>query len=149
MSKLRPVVAFVLSLLCVVPAIADESKEHALRAVAAWSAFECSSLASIGKNSPEQERLFLFGLDQGRKFIAAHSAGKIKQEDLSNTAPWGFLILLQGPSADFMLGRIFESAQEDALDDIFKTGENLNSDEVQATLAQTKFRRMNCQLIGK
>lgn len=129
--------------------VADESKDYAIKALATWSAFECASIASMSKDAKEQERLFLFGYEQGRQFITALQAGKIKREHLSNQAPWGLLLLLEGPTPDFMLGRIFESAQDNALNDIFKTGEHFNSDEEQLTLAKTKFRQLNCQLIGK
>jgi hypothetical protein len=65
---------------------------------AAWSAFECSSLASKSNDAKEQERLFLFGYDQGKQFIAAVQAGKVKQEHLSAEAPLIMLLLLQGPT---------------------------------------------------
>ncbi len=149
MQQLKLFGALMLSMVCVATAQADESKEHALRAAVAWSAFECSSLASMSKDAAEQERLFLYGLEQGRRFIAAHQAGKIKHEHLSNTVPLRFLLLLEGPSTDFMLGRIFEAIQENAVEDIFKTGDKFNSKEVQVILAQTKFGKRNCELIGK
>ncbi len=148
-NQLIRILPAIVTVCCVATAVADDSQEHALRAMKAWSAFECSALASMNKDTAEQERLFLFGLDQGRKFIAAYQARKIKQEHLSNAAPWGFLVLLQGPTPDFMLGRIFESAQENALEDIFKTGDEFNPDEVQRILARSKFSKLNCQLIGK
>ena len=131
------------------PSIAADSKGSAVMARATWSAFECASLASKSNNSKEQERLFLFGYDQGRKFIAAFQAGNIKKEHLSGEAPMMLILLREGPTADFMLGRIFEVAQESALEDVFKSGGNFNSEETQLTLAKTKFRKLNCQLIGK
>jgi hypothetical protein len=119
----------------------------AVMARAAWSAFECSSLASKTKNLQEQERLFLFGYDQGQKFIAALKAGK--REHLSTEAPAVMLLLLEGPTPDFMLGRIFEVAQRSALEEVYKTGQNFNSEEIQETIAKDKFWNLNCQLIGK
>lgn len=131
------------------PTMAEDSRTYAVMARATWSAFECSSLASKAKDPKEQERLFLFGYDQGQKFIAALRAGKIKREHLSTEAPMILLLLLEGPTPDFMLGRIFEAAQESALEDVYKSNESFNSDEVQSTLAKTKFWKLNCQLIGK
>jgi hypothetical protein len=62
----------VLALLVLVGAVrAEDSREYAIMARAAWSAFECSSLASKSNDAKEQERLFLFGYDQGKQFIAA------------------------------------------------------------------------------
>lgn len=116
---------------------------------AAWSAFECSALAEKSKNTKEQERLFKYGYAQGLKFIEAIQAEKIEREDLSKGVPLMMLLLLQGPTPDFMLGRVFEGALDSALEDVFKTGEHFNSDEMQETIAKNKFWKQNCQLIGK
>lgn len=59
------------------------------------------------------------------------------------------LLLLQGPTADFMLGRVFDHALESALDNIDKTGNNINSEEMQELIAKNEFQKRNCKLIGK
>lgn len=130
------------------PAMPEDSKDYVVMARAAWSAFECSSLASKSKNPKEQERLFLFGYDQGHRFIAALAAQKVTREDLSTEAPLSFLLLLEGPTADFMLGRIFEAAQKSALEGAHKSGKSFNSEEMQEAIAKNKFWKLNCQLIG-
>ncbi|MNB77589.1 hypothetical protein PS726_01830 [Pseudomonas fluorescens] len=127
---------------------AQDSKAYAQMATASWSAFECSSLASKAGKPKEQERLFLYGYEQGKTFISAVQAGKVEQKDLSSEAPWIMLLLLEGPSPDFMLGRIYESAQNSALKDVYKTGDQFNSDEEQIAIAANEFRKLNCQLIG-
>jgi hypothetical protein len=140
-----------LSLLLVLSSVgasAQSSEEYAQMGQATWSAFECSALAAHLKNSKEQERLFQFGLSQGKAFIEAVQSGKVKKEDLSKGVPIGLLWLLEGPSPDFMLGRIFESAMDHALDDVFKTKDRINDDAVQQLLAADKFRASNCQLVG-
>jgi len=71
------------------------------------SAFNCSAWASKTNDSKETERLFLFGYKQGQKFLGALKAEKIKQEDISQEVPIGVTMLLQGPSEEFILGRIF------------------------------------------
>lgn len=129
--------------------VAETSRDYAIMARAAWSAFECSSLASKSGDAKEQERLFLFGYDQGKKFIVAVQTNKVKEQDLSREAPLIMLLLLQGPTADFMLGRVFEAAQESALKDVYKTGEVFHDDETQKANAKNKFWKLNCQLIGK
>lgn len=131
------------------PVLAESSSEYAAMGKATWSAFECSALAEKSKNQKEQERLFKYGYAQGLKFISAIQSGKVKREDLSKGAPMMMLLLLQGPTPDFMLGRVFESALDSALGDVFKTGEQFNSDEMQETIAKNKFWKQNCQLIGK
>jgi hypothetical protein len=124
------------------------SKEYAVMGRQAWSAFECASLASVTGDVEEQERLFLFGYEQGKKFLAAAEAEKISDEDYSSEVPIGVSLLLGGPSADFMLGRIFEGAQENALDDIYTKDLN-DTNEIRKIRAENKFRDGNCQLVGK
>jgi len=104
-------------------------------------------LAEKSKNPKEQERLFKYGYAQGLKFINAIQSEKVKREDISKSVPMMILLLLQGPTPDFMLGRVFESALDSALDDVFKTAEQFNSDEMQETIAKNKFWKQNCQLI--
>ncbi len=142
-------VCFTFSLLFGKPSFAASSSEYAEMGKAAWSAFECSALASKSKNSKEQERLFKFGYAQGLKFISAIQTEKVKREDLSKGVPLILLLLLQGPTPDFMLGRVYEGALDSALEDVFKTGEQFNSDETQESIAKNKFWKQNCQLIGK
>ena len=129
--------------------MAETSKEYAVMAKSVWSAFECSVLAEKSKNVIEQERLFTYGYKQGLVFIEALKAQKIKQEDLSSESPLMMLLLLQGPTPDFMLGRVFEGALESGLKNVYKTGEEFNSDEMQETIAKNEFWNRNCQLIGK
>lgn len=138
-----------IALVFVKPSLAATSPEYAAMGKATWSAFECSALAEKSKNPKEQERLFKYGYVQGLKFIEAIQSEKIKREDLSKDVPLIMLLLLQGPTADFMLGRVFESALDSALEDVFKSGEKFNSNEMQETIAKNKFWKQNCQLIGK
>lgn len=127
----------------------ESSKAYAKKALALWSAFECSSLAgAAGMAEEEQSRLFLFGYDQGKQFIAALQEKKILKGDLSNETPIGVLMLLQGPTPDFMLGRIFEAAQDEALKDVFGSNGNPHSKEEQKLLAGNRYRAKNCELFG-
>lgn len=125
------------------------SKEYATMGRQVFSAFQCSSWASINDDQGEAERLFKFGYEQGQKFLGALSAQKIKQEDISSQVPIGVTMLLQGPSEEFILGRIHSAAEEDALDEVFKTGDDFNDDEIQKIIASNKYIKGNCELIGK
>lgn len=58
-------------------------------------------------------------------------------------------LTLRGPSADFILGRIFEVALEYSLKDVIKSGDKNNSQELQELKAKTKYRNKNCELIGQ
>lgn len=125
------------------------SKEYAVMGREIWNVIQCSSWASINNDVKEQERLFSFGYEKGQKFLGALKAEKIKQDDVSSEVPIGVTMLLQGPTEEFILGRIFEAAQEEALDEVFKTGDELNSYEMQKIIAADKFHDGNCQLVGK
>jgi hypothetical protein len=71
------------------PSVAPASKEYALMGKNAYSAFECSLLASYARNKSEQRRLFEIGYAQGKTFIEALTSGKIQPEDVKNTVPVG------------------------------------------------------------
>jgi len=114
-----------------------------------FSAFQCSSWALINDDQDEAERLFVYGYEQGQKFLGALSAQKIKQEDISSQVPIGVTMLLQGPNEEFILGRIHSSAEEEALDEVFKTGDDFNDDKLQKIIANNKYRNGNCELLGK
>lgn len=146
---MRLSLSVILGFLVVNLAKSEDSRDFAMMGQASWSAFECSSLAAESKNLQEQERLFLFGYEQGQKFIAAVEAEKIQQDDLSKEVPMIMLLLLEGPSPDFMLGRIYQMAQDSALEDVYKTGGRFNSDEMKEALAENMFSKANCKLIGK
>lgn len=105
-----------------------------------WSAFECSSLASVMNEDKDQERLFALGYQQGKAFIDALQKNRIELKDRNEQVPSGFLLLLQGPTPDFVLGRVFESAQENALKDVI-TPDSITSKDLQATLARSKFTK--------
>jgi len=131
------------------PAMGENPKDYVLMSQAAWRAFECSSVASKIDNPKEQERLFLFGYDQGQKFIAALKSKKVKEEYFSAEAPLGIVLNLQGPTPDFMLGRIYQTAQNSALDDIYKGKYYEITKKLRKLKAENKFREMSCELIGK
>ena len=128
-------------------ATAQGSKAYAQMGTATFSAFECSSLAAEAGNKKEQKRLFLYGYEKGKQFILAVEAKKVKQSDLNSETPIAVLMLLEGPTPDFMLGRIYASAQDDVLKDVFKTGSHFNSPSEWKTIAANKFRKLNCELI--
>lgn len=113
----------------------------------AWAAFECSSLAAQMKDANEQERLFTLGHEQGKAFIEAVETQKVERKHIMEEVPIGLVLHLQGPTPDFMLGRIYESAQDEVLKDVLRTNGKLNSDEVQALIAQGKYNDQNCRIL--
>ena len=123
------------------------SKEYAAMGQRLWSSFECASWASKSDNSIEASKLFQIGYGQGKMFINAKNNNKIEKEDLSQEVPMGVLFLLNGPNEDFMIGKIYSAAEEEALKDVYKTGEKFNTNDEQKNIADNKFRMSNCQLI--
>ena len=112
-----------------------------------WSALECSALASVMNDEIEQARLFTLGYESGRKFMGAVQSKKVTIKDLQSEVPSGLLMVMQGPSVDFMLGRAFESALDNAMRGIFTSNGDLHSDELKKTLATTKYDQKNCRLV--
>ena len=128
---------------------AEDSKELSMLGKKFYVAFGCSILAEIGGNSNEQERLFLYGYETGKYFIESLEKNKIKKEDFSSNVPLAVSLTLQGPSADFILGRMYEVALEYSLKDVYNSGDKYNSQEVQEIKAKTKYQNQNCELIGQ
>ena len=118
-----------------------------MKAVLAWEAFECSSLASKAGDTQEQARLFMVGYKEGLEFIKAAQKEKVTNEDVNNQVPVGFLLRLEGPTPDFMLGRIFEAAQEEALKKVYYTNGEYNSPDVQKRVAQDELRKRNATFL--
>lgn len=126
------------------------------RARLAWSAFSCGMFAKMAGDIDEQQRLFQLGYQNGREFLEAVMNQTISEEEMKG-APIGVTMLLGGPSADFALGRIFESAIGDAYDTVVKRdsagtllaepSEWVMDDEVQKIIAKTKYQQSNCALI--
>jgi hypothetical protein len=64
-------------------------------------------------------------------------------------------IVLQGPSPDFIVGRIFENAMGDAFDSIVKYDKGMpleasnwiNNGEIRKSKAQTSYLKGNCALL--
>ncbi len=141
-------IALVIGVMLAAAASAQTSREYAVMARSTWAAFECSILASHLKDQRDAERLFTFGYSQGKTFIAAVREKKVEKKDLSAEAPWIVVALLEGPTPDFMLGRIFESAMDHTLKDVLKSGEQMNPADMQRTLAETKYTAKNCRVLG-
>ena len=147
MSRLQQLLAGIL-LLMANHSTAQTSREYAVMGRSTWSGFTCSVLAAQMKDAKEQERLFMFGYKQGQAFLAAIQSKKVDGKDISEEVPIGVTFLLQGPTAEFILGRIFEASQDEALKNVLKTAGQLNSVEVKMMLAQSEYSKQNCRLIG-
>ena len=103
--------------LCLLPmSVAAQTPPTNADALLALRAFRCWGYAErakenvrqgqITKPTAEQELLFNIGYRAVIKFLAAFRRGEISE----NTVPVGVLYKIQGPSDDFIFGRIFEDA---------------------------------------
>lgn len=138
------------------PAFSQTAAEKAHLARVAWSAFQCGTYAEISGDKKEQARLFEVGLKAGREFLSAAMRGEISPEIAKSEVPIGVSMLVQGPSADFILGRVFENAMGDAFDKIVKEDNSgvplepakyVHDKELQAARAKTKYLSGNCVLV--
>lgn len=148
-SALARAMLIALFAVCTCPATAGEGRDLARKGRAVWSAFVCAALASHLNQEDEHKRLFEYGYDQGKEFIEAVRSGKITREDISKEVPVVVALSLNGPSTDFILGRIYELAVDDALDPIWGDDDAPHDRDTRQLLAQTKFDEINCGLIGQ
>jgi hypothetical protein len=121
-----------------------------------WAAFQCATFAEMSGNEKEQKRLFELAVKAGREFLKALESGDISREAVNSEVPIGVIMLLAGPSTDFILGRIFEGAMGEAFDDIVKrdsggislpTSEWVYDKDIRRTKASSRFTKNNCALV--
>ena len=93
------------------------------------------------------------GYASGIRFLTAVRAGQIDQAEFDRTVPVYILMSLQGPSDDFVLGRLYEMTTQQAYDKIVTKGEDgvpLKPSEyvmdrgVQSVMAEALMRSSNC-----
>ncbi|MDT8429372.1 MAG: hypothetical protein RQ757_11455 [Pseudomonadales bacterium] len=120
-----------------------------------WSAFTCATFAELSGNEEEQTRLFAVGYAVGTEFVREVKEKTISESEF-NAAPVGVLLTLGGPSVDFIVGRIFENAMNDAFDSVVKEDSNgltipdptkWARDELKAIRAENKYHNSNCELL--
>lgn len=134
--------------------LADES--DAADALLMWSAFQCSTLAAAAADQEQSERLFMVGYEAGRRFYSALVAGSIPEADIHSKVPIGVSLVSQGPTTEFIIGRVFGASQTDARDKIVKQdnhglplpeAEWVLDDELRKSKARSMYSRANCDLL--
>ena len=136
--------------------LAHAVEDDARAAQVMWNAWLCAVYAELKGDADEQGRLFTLGYSKGKQFVDATVAGTITPEEGRTIVPMVVGMLMAGPSPEFVLGRIFESAVGQAFDDV--TAEDANGmplapadyvvdDELRALIATNKYMRSNCELI--
>lgn len=137
------------------PHVALAAEEDAKAAMVMWTAFECGTYAEMSGNRERQAALFELGMTASKKFFSAVEAGTITEEEHRKHVPYIVPLLAAGPSVDFIMGRIFESAMTSAYDDVVKEDmaglplpmdEWNNDKEIKKSRAQLLYQRSNCEL---
>ena len=122
--------------------LGQTSDEYAAMGQKLWDAFECGALADYADKPEESGRLYKLGYDQGKTLLDAFRAGKVDQQARSKLPIPVLLMLDGGPTVDFILGRIFESAMQDTSKHF--TG---GDDKTQKLIAEQSFTNQNCGLL--
>jgi hypothetical protein len=145
-----------LLLLLFVNPLAAQDRSDARAAREMWSAFECFQLAQMSEDSGSAERLFEVGYKAGQRFLAALEAGELSEGDVRATVPIGVILLLSGPSRDFIIGRVFQSATGEAFESVVKENELglplpesewLHDDDLIRSRAQLLHLQGNCDAL--
>jgi hypothetical protein len=96
------------------------------------------------------------GILAGRRFVEAARAGHITPEDIRTTVPIFVALSLEGPSDEFVLGRLYEITTTDAYEAVVRRDDDGNlrapqdyvmDDGLRAALAQNLIRTRNCSLL--
>lgn len=125
-------------------AVAQAAEPYQRQSQQTWSALQCAAIAEIAEIPEERDRLFLSGIEAGQKFLDAFMGMSVGERELPPGFPLEFLAVLRGPNADFILGRIWEVAQESAKKEILSRSPDTTLTSMNAYRA---FVEKNCGLI--
>jgi hypothetical protein len=156
--KAFPALFLLCSLLAVLVGTQQTSSDEAKARLSQlmWSAFMCSTYAENAEKKEEQNRLFDAGYKAGQSFMAAVEGGQVSKDDFSKHVPVYVGLLLQGPSTEFVLGRIFEFASGQANDQIVKrdasgatleTKDRIRDKLLRKMKAERLYDQRNCRVI--
>jgi hypothetical protein len=120
--------------------LGQTSEEYAAMGQKLWAAFECGALVEYADMPEESRRLYNLGYDQGKTLLDAFRAGKVDQQARSKLPIPVLLMLDGGPTVDFILGRIFESAMQDTSRQLFEASNNTETRKIIA--GQTFAKRI-------
>src|ERR1700730_13461223 len=124
--------------------LGQTSEEYAAMGQKLWTTFECGALAEYADKPEESRRLYNLGYDQGKTLLDAFRAGKVDQQAI-NKLPKPVLFMLNGgPTVDFILGRIFESAMQDTSQQLFEAS---NNNATRKIIAGQNSAKRNCGLL--
>lgn len=135
--------------------VAQETSSNAIKSqtlVAHWS---CMVYSNYTEDKESAELHFEAGLSDGKLFVADARNGTLTQHELLSSAPYLVVSLLQGPSDDFVLGRLFEGIRDYAYEKVARKAEtghdslHFETDpELLRIKSQNIYRSSNCQLLN-
>lgn len=123
-----------------------------------WAAFSCFELARLadGPQGDKAGHLFEVGYASGGKVLKAVRSGSISEADFQSEVPLNVSLLLDGPTDDFIIGRIFEIATGSAHEQVTRKEHNgwllpvnewVRDTELISIIAGGQFNRANCDLL--
>ena len=128
------------------PASAQTASEKARQSRVMWSAFQCSTFAELLGDQKEQARLFDLGIKAGREFLEAARNKQIPSEIADKEVPMGVIWLMNGPSNDFIIGRVYENALGEAVTQVNKD-DNFNDKTLSKQVAHNYYQKGNCVVL--
>jgi hypothetical protein len=120
---------------------AEKSKQLVLDSRRCLAAFQCYHFAIHTKDRKLTAKLLLVGYESGRRFLDGAQKGKLLPDDCKEIAII-FGLVREGPSHDFILGRILEEMEYEQ-DTAFKEVPT----DVWGSLAERELQKRNADLI--
>lgn len=78
--------------------------------------FQCAAYAELMENQAEFRRLLNAGFKTGKAFLESAAIQGTRYSDLFAALPGNATIRLEGPSVEFVLGRLYEAESQKAWD---------------------------------
>jgi hypothetical protein len=82
---------------------------------AAWDAFQCAGFAAAMHDKEAFDGVFAHGFSSAHLFVNALQKERIKRVHFEREIPSPMRASLEGPSADFVAGRVYQTALESAV----------------------------------
>lgn len=124
-----------------------------------WAQFECALYSSMGSdNKAAEKQHFDSGYESLKVLLEKLEQGEINDEQIQKEIPIGIILLIAegGPSADFIIGRVYNTVYQDAYDEVVKEDRNgtllppekwRRDEELIQIMADNLYNKSNCGLL--
>lgn len=123
----------------------QSSKDLAAKGTLLWRGYECSELCRFLGDTVKGDTFFNIGFNEGKLFLKAIKDNKITKEDLHQVVPKSIDYILEGPSIDFVLGRIHMIVSETTIKEITKPNDKLVSTNEAKINAHKELEFCDCK----